>query len=371
MRASVLYLTALILLAIANAFPFLTLKVQGHEQSSHLLSGVLDLYREGMGEVAIAVALFVFVFPLVKIVIGLLVVGPIAFGRRLNGAEALYRLFDQIHPWVMMEIFLLGVLVAYTKLVDLATVEVGPALISFVALILVTIVADSTVDPHDVWEQLRPAPSLAPPATAERRHLIGCHTCQLVSRVPERVRNEHVSCPRCGADLHRRKPDSLSRTAALLITAAILYIPANVYPVMTFSALGSGAPSTILGGVEELIEANMWPLALIVFVASILVPMLKLVSMSYLLLAVRAKSTWRLRDRTLIYRINEAVGRWSMVDVFVISILVALVQLGSIARIIPGYGIVAFATVVVLTMTAAMCFDPRTMWDAAGANDEQ
>ena len=370
-RAFVLYLTALVLLGIANAFPFLTLKVQGRVQSSHLLSGVFDLYREGMGEVAVAVALFVFVFPLVKILTGLLVVGPIAYGRRLKGTEALYRLFDQLHPWVMMEIFLLGVLVAYTKLVDLATVEVGPALVSFVALILVTIVADAAVDPHDVWERLCPAPALPPPSPAERRHLIGCHTCQLVSRVPDHAANERVTCPRCGSNLHRRKPDSMSRTAALLITAAILYIPANVYPVMTFSALGSGAPSTIIGGVEELIASNMWPLALIVFVASILVPMLKLLSMGYLLLSMRARSRWHLRDRTLIHRINEAVGRWSMVDVFVCSILVALVQLGSIARVIPGYGIVAFASVVVLTMTAALCFDPRLMWDAVGANDEQ
>ena len=138
---------------------------------------------------------------------------------------------------------------------------------------------------------------------------------------------------------------------------------------MTLNALGSGAPNTIIGGVMELIAANMWPLALIVFVASILVPMLKLFTMSWLVITAHRRSRWRLKDRTVIYRLNELVGRWSMVDVFVITILVALVQLGSLAQVVPGVGILAFAFVVVLTMLAALTFDPRLMWDAAGAND--
>jgi paraquat-inducible protein A len=368
-RAAGLYLTALILFVLANAFPFMTLKVQGQVQSSHLLSGAIELFREGMWEVAIVVTLLIFVVPLLKIVIGLLVVGPLTFGRRLRGVYALYRVFDWLHPWAMMEIFMLGVLVAYTKLIALATVEFGPSLFAFVALILATIAADAAVDPQDVWEKLKPAPATPLPAPAEAPSWIGCHTCLLVVRTVAAGPGEEQRCPRCNSALHRRKPNSLSRTAALLLTAAIVYIPANAYPVMTFASLGSGEPSTILGGVEELIAANMWPLALIVFVASILVPMLKLISMSYLLLSVRHRSQHRLKDRTRIYRLNEFVGRWSMVDVFVIAILVALVQLGSLASIVPGPGIIAFACVVVLTMIAAICFDPRLLWDAAGAND--
>ncbi len=369
-RAFVFYLSALILLLIANAFPFLTLSVQGHRQSSHLISGAIALWRDGMWEVALAVISFVVLFPLAKIVIGLSVVGPLALGRSLPGASALYRVFDRLHPWAMTEIFLLGVLVSYTKLVGLASVELGPSLFAFIGLILTLIVADAAVDPHDVWERLRQAPSVPAPARAEWRHLVGCHTCQLVCRLDNPDDHGEAKCPRCGSVLHRRKPDSLNRAWALLITAALLYLPANVFPVMTFEALGSGEPSTIIGGVKELIAANMWPLALIVFVASILVPCLKLVSMCYLLISVPSRSHWRLRDRTLIYRLNEAVGRWSMVDVFVISVLAALVQLGSIARIVPGVGIIAFGTVVVLTMFTALAFDPRLMWDAAGANND-
>jgi paraquat-inducible protein A len=271
----------------------------------------------------------------------------------------------------MMEIFLLGVLVAYTKLIDLATVELGPSLIAFVGLILAMITADAAIDPHDVWERLRRAPRVPAPDVCERRELVGCHTCQLVCRLPAASASDEAHCPRCGSPLHRRKANSIDKTWALLITAALLYIPANAYPVMTFESLGRGAPSTIIGGVKELIAANMWPLALIVFVASILVPVLKLICLAYLLISVRRRSRWRLKDRTLIYRIVEAVGRWSMVDVFVVSILVALVRLGSIASIVPDVGIVAFASVVVLTMIAALVFDPRLMWDAAGANDER
>lgn len=369
-RAFVLYLTALILLVLANAFPFMTLKVQGHVQSSHLLSGALAIYHDGMWEVALAVILFVVIVPLCKIVIGLAVVGPLCYDRKLPGTHFLYRVFDTLHPWSMMEIFFLGVLVAYTKLMDLATVTFGASLFAFVALILVMILANSAVDPHDVWEQLKKAPRVRWPSAGARRSLVGCHTCHLVCRLPDESGPETFACPRCGSALHRRKANSLSRTGALLITAAILYIPANVYPVMTFSALGSGEPSTILGGVEELVAANMWPLAAIVFTASILVPVLKLISMSYLVISTRVGSRWRLRDRTRIYRMNEFVGRWSMVDVFVITLLVALVQLGSIASIVPGEGIIAFAGVVILTMLAALSFDPRLTWDAAGLNPD-
>jgi paraquat-inducible protein A len=223
-RAFVLYLAALLLLCIANAFPFLTLKVQGQVQSSHLISGAIDLYRQGMWEIAVAVVLFVVVFPLLKILIGLAVVGPLTFGRKLPGANALYRLFDKLHPWAMMEIFLLGVLVAYTKLVDLATVEFGASMISFIALILALIAADAAVDPHDVWERLRRAPRVPLPDARERWRLVGCHTCQFVCRLTETSSGEAL-CPRCGSSLHRRKPNSIDRTWALLITAALAVHP--------------------------------------------------------------------------------------------------------------------------------------------------
>jgi paraquat-inducible protein A len=199
--------------------------------------------------------------------------------------------------------------------------------------------------------------------TAKERSLAHCHGCGKLNPVPSGHLQARLSCPRCGAELHLRKPDSINRTWALLIAAIILYIPANLLPVMTVFQLGKGEPDTIMSGVILLINLGMWPLAALIFFASIMVPMLKLVGLTYLLTSVQRRSQWRPKDRTRLYRIVETVGRWSMIDIFVISILVALVRLGNIATIEPGAGATAFGGVVVITMFAASSFDPRLIWD--------
>lgn len=199
--------------------------------------------------------------------------------------------------------------------------------------------------------------------TAAKAGLISCLACHQLSRLPARLGNSDAICPRCEAHIHSRKPNSISRTWALLIAAYILYIPANLLPVMTVISFGKGTPDTILSGVKELIHAGMWPIALLVFFASITVPVLKLLALTYLLLSVQYKSQWRPRDRTFLYRITEVVGRWSMIDIFMISILIALVKLQAVATIEPGMGAISFASVVILTMFAAIGFDPRLIWD--------
>ena len=205
-----------------------------------------------------------------------------------------------------------------------------------------------------------PVLDAAPRAPTTPGRLIGCDACGLASRG-----HEHEPCPRCGTPLRHRKPQVFARTWALLLTAAILYVPANLYPVLTVVRLGRGAPSTIIGGVQELIEYRMWPLAALVFVASILVPMLKLVGLSALLILAQRGSPHALADRTRIFRLIDIIGRWSMIDVFMVAILTALVRMGAFASVTPGYGAVAFALVVVLTMLAALSFDPRVAWDRA------
>jgi paraquat-inducible protein A len=150
-----------------------------------------------------------------------------------------------------------------------------------------------------------------------------------------------------------------------VIAALVLYVPANLYPVLTVVQLGAGSPSTILGGVEELLASGMYPLAALVFFASILVPVLKLTGLLVMLLTTHYGLRTRPRDRTVLYRIVSAIGRWSMIDIFMESILVALVRFGVIVTIEPGGGAIAFAAVVVITMFAAEGFDPRLMWDAA------
>lgn len=197
--------------------------------------------------------------------------------------------------------------------------------------------------------------------TAIAQNLVACHTCGLVSRCPSLC--VRVRCPRCGSVLHRRIPRSLSRTWAFLVAAIMLYLPANLLPIMHVTSLGQNRSDTILSGAEYLLAHGMWPLALIVFVASILVPLAKMLILIYLLLSVHLRSVRRPLDRLRLYRFTEFVGRWSMVDVFVVTVLVALVHLGQVAEIEAGLGALFFAGVVVLTMLAANTFDPRLIWD--------
>ena len=190
--------------------------------------------------------------------------------------------------------------------------------------------------------------------------LTSCHTCGLLLRLP---RHGHTHCPRCGSHMHMRKVNSISTTWAFLIAAMIAYLPANLYPVMTVVSFGKGQSDTIMSGVIYLFVHGDWPLALIVFVASVLVPLLKMIALVYLLVTVQRKSHLRKNQRTRLYRVVELVGRWSMVDIFVVALLAALVNVGAIATIEPGVGAIAFTTVVILTMFAAISFDPRLIWD--------
>lgn len=197
-----------------------------------------------------------------------------------------------------------------------------------------------------------------------------CHACSLVMTIPEEARESRLGCSRCGTVVHRRKPNSLSRTTALLLAAAICYVPANVYPIMAITSFGKVQSDTIFSGVIYLFVHGMWPLALIVFVASIIVPTMKLIGLTALVISIRRRSQWRPQERARLYRIIETVGRWSMVDVYVVTILVALVHLGSIASVEAQTGAFFFGAVVVLTLLAAQSFDPRLIWDSIEDNDE-
>jgi paraquat-inducible protein A len=200
--------------------------------------------------------------------------------------------------------------------------------------------------------------------TAAKANLLSCEGCQRLYRAADVAGQRAAACSRCGGPLHARKPDSLNRTWALLIAALIFYIPANVFPVMTIIFSGTGAPSTILGGVMELVEGGDYPIALLILFASVAVPLAKISGLAYLLLSIRRRSHWNPRRRTHMYKIINAIGRWSMIDMFMVSILVAIVHLGAIATVEPGLGALAFATVVVCTIFAAESFDPRLVWDS-------
>jgi paraquat-inducible protein A len=201
------------------------------------------------------------------------------------------------------------------------------------------------------------------PMTARRLGLVSCHNCRLLLKAPPADQDAVACCPRCGSVLHARKPNSLSRTWALVCAALILYVPANTLPITVTSSLGSSQSDTILSGVIYFMQSGSWEIAAIIFIASVFVPLAKLITLVYLLASVQIGSTRRPKDRTSLYRLTEMVGRWSMVDIYVVTILVALVKLGAIATVEAGPAAVYFAAVVVITMFAAESFDPRLIWD--------
>jgi paraquat-inducible protein A len=203
-----------------------------------------------------------------------------------------------------------------------------------------------------------------PGDTAASRHLASCHLCL---KLADASLHE---CPRCGEALHLRKSNSLQRTLALLVTASLLYIPANMLPIMITDQFGNATDSTILGGVVLLIDMGSVPIAAVIFIASVMVPLGKLIALFYLCWSVANERQNDPRQRTVMYRAAEFIGKWSMVDVFVVSILVALVHLTGLLVILPGAAAVAFAGVVLVTMVAAESFDPRIIWDQQEKNNE-
>jgi paraquat-inducible protein A len=194
---------------------------------------------------------------------------------------------------------------------------------------------------------------------------LGLWVCTHCHATVRGIGHPRALCPRCGSSIEERKPHSVATTASLLAAAALLYIPANLLPVMHMHTLFSEEDDTIMSGVLSLIQEGSWPLALLVFIASIVVPLLKLLALTWLLICVVRRSRGNALHRSKLYRLVEFVGRWSMLDVFAISLLVALVQIRSLATIRVGLGALAFGAVVVLTMLAAQSFDERLLWDSA------
>ncbi|VVO67017.1 Paraquat-inducible protein A [Pseudomonas fluorescens] len=205
------------------------------------------------------------------------------------------------------------------------------------------------------------------PPVASELNLCLCHSCDLACDMT----GEPQECERCGAPLHRRKPNALTRTWAYLLTSLVFYIPANVLPVMNTKMVGAGADSTIMGGVLDFWQHGAWDIALIIFIASIAVPGVKFVALTLLLVTVQRDSQWARKERSKMYRFVELIGYWSMLDVIVVALVASLVKFQALADIEPRVGILFFGLVVVFTMLSAMSFDPRLIWDQHHSNHEE
>lgn len=357
-------MAGLALYTVVITLRFLAIQVWIEGHTSWLLAFPALLNEHGYWELSSVVLLCVILLPPLK----LLLLASVLTGLRLATPPGLlrvmFRWYGWISPWAMIEVFLVGVMVAYSRLVDLATVSIGPAIWAMAGLMVASLAADITLDPEAVWQAIETRTGRVNPADDADTllDLTGCPRCGRLCRASP---DGAVKCLRCGATAWPRKPASLTRAWALLAAAAICCVFAYAFPVMTISHLGRGTPTTIFAGMIELAAVGLWPIAIVVFIASIAIPMFKLVALGVMLISVHSGATGGLRSRTRIYRFVEVIGRWSMIDVFMVSILTVLVQLGFVATVRPEGGVIAFGAVVILTMLAAFSFDPRLMWDAA------
>ncbi|MBN2886347.1 MAG: paraquat-inducible protein A, partial [Chromatiaceae bacterium] len=316
-RSLALTVAGLILFVIANAFPFLSFEMRGQITETTLITGVQDLWIGGQWALAGVVLFTSILAPGLQLALLLVVLVPLLRGQMPPWLPRLFRWVRTLTPWGMMDVFMLGILVAVVKLSDMATIVPGVSLFAFGALIFVLAAAQTALDPDLVWSRVA-LPGAIRPLRPGEAHL-ACDVCELVFARADAVRDgDRLRCPRCADALHRRKPESLQRTWALVIAALALYVPANLLPIMSVTSLGKVQSDTILSGVVFLISHGMWPLALIVFVASVFVPLLKLLILVFLLVSVQRRWGWRPRERTRLYRITEAMGRWSMVDIYVV-----------------------------------------------------
>ncbi len=365
-------LAAALFYIYAVVAPFLEITAYGRFSQARMETGPIQLSLQGFEWVAALVLSVSVILPGLKL--GLMLTTLIGLRSRLlppRLLKAIFRWYVPIGPWAMVDVYLLGFLVAYTRLVAIADVHLDTAVYSLIGLMISMAAADAALDDEAVWRALDAAeleahppaaPGIASPPAAPQngRFHLGCHSCGLVNLGLPGER-----CARCRVTLRYRKTDSINRCWAFLIAAAALYIPANIYPVFQYTQLGQTQPFTIMSGIAELLSYGLWPLALLVFLASITIPLMKLLTLSYMLFQTQTRSETHLLARTQAFRIVNFIGRWSMIDVFMISILVALVRFGQFANIRADTGAPCFAGVVLLTMFAVEAFDPRLMWDVA------
>jgi len=350
--------------------PLFQIHLAGRFASAGVLDGARSLAARDMPELALVLLVTMLIAPAAHLLI--LTLGLVGALQQKPSRLLIMPLglLETARRWSMLEVFLLAAFVCYVRLHDWTTLQVGPALVGLVAATLVSAVAHSRLNVESLWQRMpwklaasAPASGSRAPNESASSPRIACDWCGLLTRA-----RETEECPRCGRRLHHRKQHSLGRATALLIAAGLLTIPANFLPVMTMTRFGRLEPHTIFGGVLEMGEAKLWGLAAIIFVASIVVPLFKIVGLAALLVLTKFGHPRHLIRRTRTYRAVREIGRWSLVDVFAVAILVSLVNMGLLATVEPSYGAVAFCGVVLLTILAAEEFDPRLMWDAAGEN---
>ena len=358
-RPTAYAVAALFMLLLSNLFPFVYMKVGGITSEVELLEIPQVMFSEDYASLGTFFLLFVQLVPAFCLVVILLLVNRANIPPSWKAPLA--RVLFLLKSWGMAEIFLAGVLVSFVKLMAYGDVGIGSSFIPWCLYCILQLRAFQCVDRRWVWDDIAPAPALMQPLTPGisgiHQGLRSCSCCTAILPAEQRV------CPRCKTKGYVRRKNSLQWTMALLVTSIILYLPANILPIMITDLLGDKMPSTIMAGVILLWGEGSYPVALVIFIASIMVPTLKMIAIAWLCWDAKGHGQRDSERMHLIYEVVEFVGRWSMIDVFVIAVLSALVRIGGLMNIYPALGALMFALVVIMTMFAAMTFDPRLSWD--------
>jgi paraquat-inducible protein A len=354
-------LSALFMLVLANIFPFINMRVAGLGNEIRLIQIPGVMVAEDYAIMATLFMVFVQLLPAFSMLAIILLCAKVRAPLVLKKWMA--RVLFQFKTWCMVEIFLAGVLVSFVKLMAYGDIGIGSSFVPYCLFCLLQLRAFQCVDRRWLWQDIEPAPRLERPLTVGltgmRQGVRSCRCCTTI------LLAEVAHCQRCHTSGYVRRRHSLQWTIALLTTSIMLYIPANLMPIMVTDVLGSKMSSTIIAGVIMLWDGGSYPVAMVILIASIMVPSLKMLAIGWLCWAANGKRGDHADSERmyLIYKVVEVVGRWSMIDVFVISILSTLVRMGELMGIYPATGAVLFALVVLLTMSAAMVFDPRLIWD--------
>lgn len=344
---------AFVLLIPANLLPLLTSSLAGVSRQSMLASSARVMFERGFPELGIVIGLMVVVLPLLRFGLLTLVLGLLRLGRRPAWLGPAFRVACTLQTWAMADVFLLGFVVAYERLDQTISVQIGEGAICFIGAAILSLLTRATLDTGAVWREIMPDRH-EPPADA-----MLCLHCERV--LPASMDGQR--CPRCRATVRRRIPGSVSATAALAIAAALLYLPANFYPIATLPIGLTSVKYTVLEGVIDLVQSRLYGLAGLVFVASFAIPLVKVAVIAWCVVSVLRRSTRRLAAKTRLFLLVDEIGRWSMVDPFVISCFVPVTQYNALIHGSAEPAAPAFTAVVILTMLATHFFDPRLLWD--------
>jgi paraquat-inducible protein A len=359
-----LTVTAAITMVFANLFPVAVISLGGLESEATVWQSVVALGKGPGAPVAIAAGMIVIGVPALQVLTLLWILSFAMTGRSCPWFVSAMRVLKACRPWGMIEVCLLAILVALVKLSGFLHVVAGIGVAAIVVLAPLMAVI-TTRNSEDLWAYYEARRGLRHRATPQSQAdcLVACDLCGLVHEGAAAAKDgAGGGCARCGSGLRARKPDSIVRTGAFLLAALVLYVPANLLPVMYTRLLGSEAQSTILEGVEEFWTSGSWDIAVLIFTASVAVPCTKFLAIGLLLLDQKYPLGSRV-GKTRLLKLVEHIGYWSMLDVLVVALVTALIQFRALGIAEPRAGIVFFGAVVVLTMLAAMSFDSRLAWE--------